>query len=318
MTMQIDQRFGAPLHERMTAMPDKQALYACDTYFHEGWEDIVEIAGSGAEDLVREHVLLVIKPEAIVGRRMHLVLDWLESQGFVPAAMVPFRFTPLLVRAMWFYQWNIASRERRDACDLMLSDAVSVLLLARRPRGVEVSASEHLAGLKGSFDPSCQREGDLRHTLRATSKQMTFVHSADEPADVARELAICLPHAQRTTLLRDLVQHRSRMAEARRLCEDLYADAKPHPLTLADAYRGLREAVEQGPADGRDELRAQLERMEAGQSKEWRAFLDACRRQGVSPAHWDAVVLANHLITFDVPGLRRLLPSARDGAQATR
>lgn len=316
--MQIDARFGARLDGRMTAMPDKQALYACDTHFLEGWEDIVELAGPRADELVQDHVLLVIKPEAIVGRRMHLVLDWLAVQGFVPAGMALFRFTPLLVRAMWFYQWNIASRERRDACDLMLTDAESVLLLARRPSGVAASASEHLAGLKGSFDPSCQREGDLRHTLRATSKQMTFVHSADEPADVARELAICLPHAQRVALLRDLLDPRDRMADARRTCAALYAAAEPHPLTLAAAYRGLREAVEQGPADSRDALRARLESLEAGRSKDWRAFLADCHRHGLVLAHWDTVVLANHLITFDVPGLRRLLPSARDGAHATR
>lgn len=315
--MFLDKRYGQSFPSGLTVMPDKAALYSLDPHFWEGWEDFVGAVGHGAAELARGHSLVLVRPDAVASRKAHLVIDWLSGHGFRLVACVPLQIDRHQVRSLWHYQWNVALRERRDACDALMGVCPSMLLVMADERPSALPATQRFSTLKGASDPALRRPGDLRAELGHKSRMLSLVHSPDEAADFVREIAIFLPEPERKALF-------ARMgsgavlptAEAKAQVLAIYRDVPEHNLDLNESVaRVLALANEtMGPAGTAGPLQAErqavaalADRIARGQRTDWRQFFRPLDRCQVTYAPWDRVVIAGHLAAMDAEGKRVLI-----------
>ncbi|MGW0330824.1 nucleoside-diphosphate kinase [Streptomyces sp. NPDC003011] len=180
----IDARALDPL----TRDADKAEAYRRDPYMREALTSLAPMRDPQVPD---RHTFVVLKPDAVAGRRGERILGLLRSRGWHPVAATTVRFDPLLVRELWRYQFNAASAQRIAVVDPLLSSGRSLLvLLEDRDRPAWLPASVRLTAAKGSADPSAARGTDLRTRIGRVNGLFNFMHTADEPADVMRELQL--------------------------------------------------------------------------------------------------------------------------------
>ncbi|GII88866.1 hypothetical protein Ssi03_68560 [Sphaerisporangium siamense] len=285
----------------LTRAAVKAELYRTDPYFRHG-AFRTDVADALATTFV------VAKPDAVAGRRVPPVLEFLDENGFAVVAAARFRFTPLLTREVWRYQFNIASWARAEVVDLLLPAGDSLLLTLRdtlpdTTRG-PLPAACRLAALKGAADPRSRRGDTLRTRLGGPTTLFNFVHTADEPADVVRELALL-----------ELATGAPVIATARR--KDPVPDAE-----LSAAVRALHDACPAHDLDARASLRrlaacpdeevARLARraLDGDPSADWSALLDLFPgRTPPAPLLWDVLSVATSQIESNVPGLSPQIPT---------
>lgn len=198
--------FGHDIPAGLTVRDRKRRLYGADLYFKEGWAELSahEPDAAALAAAVRRHAVLVLKPDAVAGRRLGAAVGWLADQGFTVAAAEPCRPDRHVLRALWTYQWNIATRERTALTEAYFGLGTSLLLLVSGPVR-PVPATVRLSDLKGSADPAGVRPGQLRHVLGSRDHVVNGVHSTDEPADVVRELSVLLDPEPRARAVAALV-----------------------------------------------------------------------------------------------------------------
>jgi hypothetical protein len=277
----------------MTRSADKVAHYALDPHYRRG-QALIATADALATTFV------VLKPDAVAGRRIDAVLDALDDHEFAVVHAATFRFSPLLTREIWRYQFNIASADRCDVVDLLLPSADSLLLVIRDSRrAAQLPAACRLAAAKGPADPALRRPNDLRTLLRSPTTLFNFVHTADEPADVVRELALLdlvtasgIPAAVRDARpmpedeLRAVVDRLYRELPA----HDLDADRSRIRLSRSEHHAVARAAGSAGPG--------------------WRAIMAAFPGGRVpADALWDVLSIATDEIDSNVTGLSPIIPT---------
>lgn len=316
--MLLNHTYGQALPAGLTCMPDKAALYSVDPYFRDGWEDLVDSVGPAAVEQARAHALVLLRPDVIALRKAHLVVDWLPAHGFRMVACFPMRLDRHQVRALWHYQCNVGSRERRDTYDALLGASTSLLLVIASdeapPRG---TATQRFSDLKGSSDPAQCRPGDLRAVLGHKTHMLSLVHSPDEAADFVREIAAFLPERERKLLFAKMKARVAMpVAEAQGQVAALYRSAPEHALdfdaALARIVAAVSAATEPGGAASAVQsdcrvLAALVDRIAAGNRSDWRELFVALDRYRVPYQVWDKIVIASHLAAKDADGKRVLL-----------
>ncbi|SHM43526.1 nucleoside diphosphate kinase [Cryptosporangium aurantiacum] len=297
----------APVDARLARSTGKRRLYSVDTYYRDSWEDLLRIGGSDAVGIAARHAFLLLKPDAVVRRRLVPALEWLTARGWRVVHARRFRVHRWAVRAFWQYQWNTASRDRREMADLYMSATDSLVLLLRAPHDDEW-ASTILTGDKGSSDPARCRPGQLRHTLGTLNQQLNLVHSADEPVDLVREVGICCTASERTAVYRALVDGVDAVDGALDLARRMEAEHEPLDLSLAGTVARLA-----GRVDGTGEralLHRRLTGLLDGRPSDWRELITLADRAGVALSRWDRVVLGTYLLVPTLPGVVPLVPDA--------
>lgn len=211
----------AGLLASLTPQPDKVRAYLADTYVLESVEQLARL-GIDAGGFAVRHSLLLLKPDAVIARAVEPTLKWLVANGFrvVDAAVVP--VNRHLVRALWYYAWNIASPERRRLADLLAGISDCLLLVVSGPDG-EFPAPVRLTEAKGPTDPRKREPGQLRYELGRQNFLLNLVHTPDDPADVLRELAIYFPEHRRAEVITRAYSGANRAESARELADTLYA-----------------------------------------------------------------------------------------------
>lgn len=277
----------------LSSSPFKLQLYGTDTYAIEGLETVEGVAGDGARAFCYEHSLLVVKPEAVVSRRLERIFSWLEEIGFRIVDAVPFRFSPATTRGLWRYHWNAVTAAHRQAVDLLVESGPSLAVLVRASEVNGVPASLRLAELKGHADPSRRQAGQLRYELGNFNALLNHVHSPDEPIDFLRELAVVLPPEELESLLgaAQMDQELSAHQLARSLASALYEQAgPPRSLALVDVLRELGIELKVADVDIGD----LLQRSADGE---------------LALSRWQRVVLTTSCTESVRSDVRRLVPS---------
>jgi nucleoside diphosphate kinase len=307
--MVLDESYGPSLPAGLTQMPQKAVLYAMETYFWEGWEDLVGLAGDSAAAMLAAHSLVLLKPDALCSRKIETILQWLGENGFSVVDCMSVEVSRHQTRALWRYQWNTARRERKEALDALLAAAPSILLIIRSRLDAHMTAAQRFAQLKGPADAELQRPGDLRARLGTRTHLMNFVHSADEPADVARELAILLPTAERRRVVQRMLKGDDFPAhEAASLVARLYEKAPRHSLDLKESLARVEDAVRRTHAVPQ-RVAELIDRIRGGETANWRelfALLDDC---GARYEPWDRITIAAYLANVAHEGVEFLIPS---------
>ncbi|MBF6172169.1 nucleoside-diphosphate kinase [Nocardia blacklockiae] len=219
----------------LTPLPDKADRYAADTYVQECVAQLDEI-GTDAARFAREHSMLLLKPDAIVARAVRPSLEWLRDNDFRVVSAQTLPVNRHLVRALWYFAWNIASPERRRLADLLVGISDALVLVVSGPVA-DLPTPVRLTAAKGATDPRKRRPGELRHLLGRDSYLLNLVHSPDDPADVLREFAIYFDERTRSRVLAQVGTGADCSAHAAELAGDLY-----HRTPARDFDRGAAVA----------------------------------------------------------------------------
>ncbi|WP_280379025.1 nucleoside-diphosphate kinase [Nocardia wallacei] len=233
----------------LTPLPGKAECYAGDTYVQETVAQL-DAAGLDAAKFACEHSMLLLKPDAIVARAVRPTLDWLRHNDFRVVGAHTLAVNRHLVRALWYYAWNIASPERRRLADLLVGISDALVLVVGGPVG-ELPTPVRLTAAKGATDPRKRRPGELRHLLGRDSYLLNLVHSPDDPADVLRELAVYFDEHARSRVLAEIGTGAECSAHAADLAEELYSRTPAREFTRTAAVERILADLG-GPPDGFD------------------------------------------------------------------
>jgi Nucleoside diphosphate kinase len=308
----------------LTKVRQKQREYPLETPFREAWSDFVDAFGEGAIGVLHRLATVVIKPDAIVARRAVPALEFLEGNGFVPIALDPVHYTPESAREEWRYQWNQLTLDRVRLSTMVLTAGASLLVVMRDDHGGGVPASVRLQTLKGPSLPSLHAKHHLRWVLRANNRVFKFVHAADEPADIVRQLGVVVRATRRADLLGRVarggtgdVRHELSSALAK-----LHAEVPAHDLEFEGAWRRVSEELDsvrrrkpESSAFVADVRRA-IDRCRDGQRLRWRVVENQLDRTGAHIDVWDAIVVGAQFIHQSYEGDEALI--GHSGIEAWR
>ncbi|WP_280434344.1 nucleoside-diphosphate kinase [Nocardia carnea] len=277
----------AGLLAALTPQREKVAAYLSDTYVLESVEQLARLRIDAGGFAVR-HSLMLLKPEAIVGRAVDPALKWLSENGFRVVDAVTVAVDRHLVRALWYYAWNIASPERRRLADLLAAVSDCLLLVVSAAHS-DLPAPVRLAEATGPADPRHGQPGQLRHRLGQRNTLLSLVHTPDDPADVLRELAIYFGENQRAEVITRAYTGADRAESARELADALYARTPCRSFDPAVAVdRVLRDLDRAGapvPAD-----------FDAGDESACAGVLARALAAGRDIDPWSAVVLGSRVL----------------------
>lgn len=304
---------GAPpvLPAELTADPDKRAWYTEDTYLQESLGQLRTLTDD-ASSFARRHAVLLCKPDAVLARRLTPAIDWLEHNGFQIVSARRITLTRHVVRALWYFQWNIASPERRRCADRLVAAADSLVLVVRGPEQDE-PASVLLTERKGPTDPARREPGQLRHLLGRYSYLLNLVHTPDEPADVLRELGVYFAETERADVFVEALSGRDRGTEARELAELICAHAEPRSLRFHDAAAVLAQEVDALLAGGtlgataRGELAEAHTLLATDRGAGCAALLSVAWRHRLPLDDWSVVVAGSYVLPMKQPSAVPLL-----------
>ncbi len=311
---------GLAVPGELSVIEAKRALFAADPWFRDGWEDLVRLAPpGGAAAVAHDHALVLLKPDAVARRLLHLALDWFSDRRAEVVASAVVQLDRQSLRAMWQYQLNASTRDRRDLADAICAASPSLLLILRLP-SAPLPATVRVSAMKGPADPARRAPGQFRAALGGGNFLLNFIHAADEPADLARELSILLEPAARDDVIRQLVEGDAVLGEeaARGLATQLEASTEAHDLDFGAALNrlelGLAAVAGLASSDtqeaARGEATAGLLALRLGEPANWRDLLSALDEAGAPAGPWDAIVIGTRLMDHSEPDVEQLLGSA--------
>jgi hypothetical protein len=292
----------------LSVLPRKRRDYAEDLHFRECWWDLHELHGAGAPAALYPVALLSFKPDAVVGRRMTPTLDFLVTQGFVPVAVGEARLDRNAMRALWRWNWNRFRVDRLQLCTHHFAATGTLVVLLRWPGPDEgLPATVRLSNLKGGHNPATRPATSLRTAMRSTNRLFTFVHTADEPADIVRELAVFFDRDERRRLLAAATGVEP--AGDLRLAERVRRLEAAHPAHDLDARAALaRLARRPGGAPGAAALQAALG---ARSRLDWEQLIALAGPidLGDPAVLWDLLSVAGELLVMERHEALDLLPT---------
>jgi len=260
----------------MSSDPKRRDELALNPYFRECWKDFLELTSPDVPYCLKRYALLVFKPESVVGRRMTEALRYLDRHGFHPVGIARFRHSRHTVINLRSY-----SPERQySSAWIQLAGAVypsvdTMLLVLRDDiTNEESNASGRLSQLKGPVGHS--KPGDLRSVLRSPNRTLNFVHSADEPADMVREIGLLLDRSARRDLIHQVLasgEHGTVLDTVRDAVFALEQSSQVHDFCFAGSLarvsrvrslacqdrQRLEEAATDGPKLNWDELTSMVD-----------------------------------------------------------
>lgn len=196
-------------HDRiLSSSTEKLTLYREDAYFFESWFDVQEeLTDEQVRGLLLNHGSIIIKPEAFISGRALDILKFYRSRKFRPVAFRTIEFDRHMVRALWRFQLNAATRERLHLLDEWASLSKMVFVILQDTASTsEHAVSTKITQLRGHSNPQKHRSGELRMALGQEITMINFLHSADEPADMIRDLGVLLSTNGRRTVLREILK----------------------------------------------------------------------------------------------------------------
>lgn len=293
----------------ITIRPEKRVAFERDIYFREGWSSLRPIARDAAcAELLAPLAMLNLKPDAVVGRRGHAIIDYLQVHGFDILAATEIRLGRHQSAALWQYNWNFATIDRILLSTQMYAASGTLMLLLRdRYFDGRVPGSVRLSGLKGPVTGRERSPQHLREVLRSPHRLLNFVHVADEPADVVREVGILLSRQGLRTLFEAAVTAAPENVDekSRRLIDELEARHPAHDLDFEASIQRLATALSL-------DLRSQemLERAALGGRKlRWKQYTDIANPEDPRVACWDFFCVGCWVLADERPGFPDLLPS---------
>jgi len=298
----------------LTRNPLKSELYCREPYFREAFLDLEAMLDEGAVETVLQHGLVVVKPDGYSLGATTTVADFYLRHGFETIDVRPVAFAPTVWRSLWTYQMTQASIDRLLVNDLVISGD-GIALLFRSRTGAPLPATVQLSALKGSARMEKQDDDCLRRAIGQPNVIFSLVHSADEPADLVRELGILFGMRDRREMASAMASGRQSARIDYLLDEIRHSDAQPRRTFDRDASRKrVIDAVSGRMLDGgpmppshRETLRRGVDALDAGHPIQMPPFLGALLDLNVSVDPWDLAVTFSEIIEVDDPGSSKII-----------
>ncbi|MEV4915845.1 hypothetical protein AB0K47_03375 [Streptomyces tirandamycinicus] len=287
--------------EELSRVERKREIFAGDPYFRDAWDDLRAVCGTGQAQLKQLFRVapLVLRPDAIATRGGARVLEAVAAQGFIPVACETFRFDRHTTREVWRYQLNIATRERIDVMDMIMPATESLYVLLRDTTNSPIPATTRLSSLKGPSRPEDRQTSHLRHIAGpAQASVLTYLHVADEPADIVRELGIFFDSPQRNQLLGRLGSTEDATVATLAELSRVESRTQSSDLCWRPALARLRQALDQAASPDRPRtelLSGLIDQVLVSRSKEWQAVLAQADGLDLDWDFWDRVAVAAEL-----------------------
>ena len=200
-------------------MTGHTSRYSSDTYYLEVC-DALAAAKVDPVAFSRRNALLLLKPDAAITGAMRPAVSWLLAGGYRIVGAYAVNFTGLHIRALWYFNWHTASRERRRLADRLAGLSPSVVLVVTYPEDSE-PVSYRLTADKGPADPARREPRHLRSALSAGTFLLNLVHSGDDPDDVLREFGVYFAEPQLSEVISATEAGLDASAEAFRIVDGI-------------------------------------------------------------------------------------------------
>ncbi|MFJ3505273.1 nucleoside-diphosphate kinase [Streptomyces sp. NPDC090135] len=304
---------------QLTYSETKSSFYSNDIYFREGYRDAKNALGPNFDYFLRSCALMVIKPDGVITGKLNPVLRYVRTQGFVVSIINKFELIRFHWRELWRYQLNAASLERFAVADACLTDKPALFMILYDTTGGEIPATVRLTNLKGPSDPAGRDPGTLRSAIGQTNKVLSYVHVADEPADMIRELGIILTRPQRLRMMACLGNPYWGSEDVLGLDLALRDHSFPKKrFSFVESFQRVEEIVnlkveagERYQSEIAVRIRAALLAMRENRQFSLVGFMDDLEQFGLLCDPWDLAVLGAHLSPQDEPGATKLIGSAQ-------
>lgn len=289
----------------------KIRIYSADTEFRQTYDLLDRFLGRlGLSEFALTYGLTFIKPDAFAFGKALPYLNILRERGFEIAHCERRRLDLSCMRAIWRYQWNIASLDRLFVLSRLNSATDIILVLIRAPLSkLVVPVSVQLAQQKGSANPNKRSQSHIREVLQCPNVIFSAIHVSDEPADVIRELGIFFSPEGVLSLLEGLTD-RTTESSLEFQCRQL----SQVPAMKFDATESARRVLERLPNSVCSAtVLKKIEAVARGDTirkiSDWRQFVGKLAYDGVELPLWDELVLASQLIVADVPNQKQRVDS---------
>lgn len=289
---------------KLTVVPEKRSLFAEESYFRECWDDLDHQLATDAASFLAPLAQLSFKPDAVVGRRLRPTLAYLAEHGFTPLGGFASLHNRHSMRELWRYNWHIYTTDRLQLCNLIYQSTPTLSLFLRDERNDDrLPGAARLSSLRGSSYEEQREPHQLRTLLEPPNKILNFVHVADEPADIVRELGIFFDRDARRRIFRDLARNDPDAARQQIEAQvaKLESDYPQHDL---DSAASLERLAASGRVDakGATRLRHAIDDQQIVRWDELQALVGGHRD---ASAAWDLICVACELL----PAERGELPS---------
>lgn len=274
----------------------KREIYAGDPYYRDAWDDLTDLPGTewAVADQLYRVAPMVLKPDAVAVRGGARLLAAVRAANFVPVAWGKFRFDRHITRELWRYQLNVATRERIDVLDMYMPTGESLYVLLRDTSESGIPATARLCDMKGPTRPEDREAHHLRRIAGATQASvLTYIHVADEPADLLREMGIFFERPERKRLLAALDSRQDVTQQVLAALSEVEEWTEASDLSWKAALDRL-DAQRSGQPDCA-ELAALLQQVRSGRSRDWQSLIALTDRFGLQWSHWDRIAVAAQL-----------------------
>jgi hypothetical protein len=206
----------------------KERVFARDEYYTAALDDARHCWSSTSTlyEVLWNTAALILRPDAIAGGQAANVLPVLRDLGFIPVAAAAVRLSLHQTRQLWRYQANVSTPERLRLLDLIMTSGHSSYILFRDvTQRFSAPATVHMTYLKGTAIVQNRRKWHLR-TLAGPkiANILSYVHVADDPADMLREAALLFPRRRWLRLMQEAAQPLDRTDHVRALLIRLQAE----------------------------------------------------------------------------------------------
>jgi len=280
--------------ESLYLSPKKRENFPKDLYFREAWADMLEIFAGNTIKRLTSLALLNMKPDAVVGRRMNAILRFVEDQGFRLLAIAPIQFTRHSMRALWQYDWETYPVDRLEFSTFWYtSTEVLVFLLEDLSATAALPAAVRLSRQKGHASAEKRSATQLRTILFPPNQVFNFVHAADEPMDVIRELGIFFERPQRRAILASIANNTSQHSyECHKHIACLEARYPQHDLNLLSSLDRLEKSL----PDKVMSIRRLRELSKTAGKLTWNELCSIIDPETDNLDRWDFICVASNII----------------------
>lgn len=314
----LDQ-FARTLLRDLTVLEHKAALFGDEPFAREACRDLLDLTDAdGARRLLRGYGTMLVKAESVALRAVDDIAQRLEAAGFIAVAAWPLIVDRQTIRALWWHVLNAATLDRLDLLDLFKPAGDSIMLFLRDETTSAIPAAVRLQQFKGPTLPEQRGEEHLRYHLGPPNRLLNFVHAADEPADVLRELGLLFDRPARREVISLLLAGEPAWADLPAARDAAYARTAAHDLRAKPAFERFGDAVVRvcppeiaaraGPLlDGLLSLPAD------DAARRWSRIHALLWPYAVRIGVWDYVVVGSSVCSHDVPGAQRVIPDPVHG-----
>jgi nucleoside diphosphate kinase len=305
---------GERLPDWLSCFPEKLACYATDACFLRGWAILTQLHRQEILPLERLWALgsVLFKADTVLRGNGVRGIRFLQDHGYEIRAAREVAFSESRVEQFWHYSLGRLSRERVELLKRLQTISPSLYLIVESRGGVGcLPCSLRVTELKGQVELARRHTGSLRFAMGdPQSAFFNFVHTADEPSDLVRELGLLFDVAQRRDLILEVISGSSPDVEG--LYERLLARGRHSDLDFSRAVSrvlGLVVADEGLSNTERERFFAVASRLRDMDYASWLRLRRSLLAKGIQVDDIDAMVIAGGLVTMKQKSITQAFPS---------